>query len=103
MSVTRLKDGQSMVISEFDTREELIQVSQHSFPAKSVFFVNVSIRPFLPLALCQYTQGFYLQNTKDQELRGDGPNIWPDDPRQPNIEDDILSVNDCGQWIDGMR
>ena len=39
VSLTRVKDGQSLVVSQFDTREEVIEVRLHLIPAKPYCFI----------------------------------------------------------------
>ena len=39
VSLTRVKDGTSLVVSQFDTREEVIEVRQHLLPAKPYSFI----------------------------------------------------------------
>ena len=64
VSLTRVYDGQNILVSQFDTREEVIQVSM----LLKSFNPYIFIRLFLPLALYQSSQGFFRQDTKDQEL-----------------------------------
>ena len=68
VSLTRVYDGQNILVSQFDTKEEIIQVSMLLKSSLSIEDHIFLIRLSLPLALYQSSHGFSLKDTKVQEL-----------------------------------